>query len=649
MGIRQGNSRKVAGKVLDRFLAGLMPRLLANRKPVVVLSQLGLVAVAYFSALFMALGVAQPYPWRKALISFVVVLAVRLAAMAYFRLFHGLWRYVTPYDLLQVLKATTVGSLLFVPVGLFVFGRSEFPARVALLDWLLVNVSLGGIRVLVRLTLERMDQTNSKQPQRKPMLIVGAGDAGAVLCKQAITSHDFTHTPVAFVDDSPGMLKTEISGVRVQGTIQDIPALVRRYAIDTIVIAIPSAPPDEVRRIVTYCQQSGAQYRILPGTQDVLEGKVSIRSLREIHPADLLGRPQARMDMGLITKAIKGESILITGAAGSVGSELARQIASLEPGSLALIDRAENGLLSTEAELNDRFRLGDRLVSRVVDVTDETHMMRVMSEFKPRIVLHAAAYKHVRFMEQSPAQAIVNNVWGARIAALAAERAGVEEFVLVSTDKAVNPTSVMGASKRAAELLVKDLSRSSRMAFITVRFGNVIGSEGSVVPIFTRQIANGGPVTVTHQDVKRFFMSIPEAAGLILQAAAAGGNGDCFVLDMGEQIRIATLAETMISLAGYVPLRDIKIVYTGLLPGEKMEEELVGPGESLVPTRFPKLLLVRGAPPREDVTKQLTDLCIAAPQLTQEQIKSRLHDIIPEYTAANSSGPHASPPGLGGR
>lgn len=631
MGIRQVNSRSVAGKVLDRFLAALMPLLLANRKPVVVLSQLGLVAAAYFSALFMALGLSQPYPWRKALISFAVLLALRLAAMAYFRLFQGLWRYVTLFDLVQVLKATTVSSLLYVPVGLFVFGRSEFSARVALLDWLLVNVSLGGIRLLVRMVLERMDQTSSKPLQRKPMLIVGAGDAGAMLCKQALASHDFTHTPVAFVDDAPGKLNTEISGVRVRGATEDIPAVVRRYAIDTIVIAIPSAPPDEVRRIVTYCQQSGAQYRILPGTRDVLEGKVSIRSIREIHPADLLGRPEARMDIGIITKAIKGESVLITGAAGSIGSELARQIASMEPGGLVLIDRAENGLLSTEAELNTSFRLGDRLASRVVDVTDEPHMVRVMSEFKPKIVLHAAAYKHVRFMEHSPAQAIVNNVWGVRVAAVAAERAGVETFVLVSTDKAVNPTSVMGASKRAAELLVKDLSRSSRMAFITVRFGNVIGSDGSVFQTFARQIASGGPVTVTHEHVKRFFMSIPEAAGLILQAAAVGDNGDCFVLDMGEQVPLKTLAETMISLAGYVPRRDMKIVYTGLLPGEKMEEELVGQGESLVPTRFQKLLLVRGGLPREDSTKEVTDLCLAAPRLTQGEIKARLHDIIPEY------------------
>ena len=531
-------------------------------------------------------------PFDLVLKTLPLLIVVRMGALAIFRLYGGLWGYVSVLGLFQIIKATTVSSLAFAALEIAIFGLEDFPRSVFVLDWIGSIFVLSGVRLFVRLVREQFWPIRGRVRSYRRLLIVGAGDAGAELCKQTLSGRAFRFNPVAFVDDDPNKVGASILGVPIAGRYKDIPRVLNEYSVDTAVIAMPSMSLLDRRSVVEVCQQAGVPFKILPATSDLLDDVVNITRIRDVDPVDLLGRSPARLDRAAIQSFIRGKRILVTGAAGSVGSELARQIGGLQPELLLLVDHSENPLLFVEAELRATFR--DILViAQISDITDEEEIRGLMAEHRPQILFHAAAHKHVPFMERTPGEAVKNNVGGTYVVAKCAQEVGMETFLLVSTDKAVNPSSVMGATKRLTELIAQELNAKGSTRFMSVRFGNVLGSNASVVPIFKQQVANGGPVTVTHPSAERYFMSVSEAAGLILQAGSVGTGGETFVLDMSEPIRIVALAETLITLSGLKPYEDIDIVFTGLRPGEKLSEELHFDGEEIQPTRHEKLLVLK--------------------------------------------------------
>ena len=614
------------------------------RRPLVVGVQLVLVVASFLASFILADGLSTGLSGTLVIQALAILLPLRLGSMLYFRLFHGLWRYVGTQDLVQITKAATASSLVFAPVAVVLFGFDTFLTRVLFLDWAGNIFLLGGIRLAARALRERIRPAGPVAAQARRLLIVGAGDAGAMLCSQALTSPELRFTPVAFVDDDSRKAGTAILGIPIAGTSSDIPRIVAERRVETIVIAIPSAAPEEMRALVELCQRSGVPFKTLPPMPEMLEQSVYVRRIREVDLADLLGRPQAKLDRTGIQKLVRGARVLVTGAAGSVGSELARQIAPLEPELLVLVDRAENPLRLLQTELAATGAEPSACHAEIVDVTDEQAVGGLMERHRPQLVFHAAAYKHVTFMEQAPAGAVRNNIGGTHVVAHAAQAAGVSKFVLVSTDKAVNPSSVMGVTKRVAELMMTEMNRQGPTRFIAVRFGNVLGSAGSVVPVFKEQIARGGPVTVTHPDARRYFMSLSEAAELIMQAAATGGGGECFVLEMGEPVKIVEIAETLISLSGLRPHEDIPIVFTGLQHGEKMSEELHGSGETLEPTGNEKLRVVRLHDAPRDVLQEALRLCDEVSGLGPGEIVARLRALVPEYEPALAPKPAQQPP-----
>ena len=610
-------------------------RLAHIRRPyrllLVVVGHLALFVLSYVASFVLRLDFnVGEIPADLLLKSLPILVLVRTGGMALFGLHKGLWRYVGVVDLLQIMKATTVTSLAFSLLMLVIFGFSGFPLSVIIMDWAGNVFLLGGVRLSIRVIRERIVQPSSVRGRLKRMLIVGAGDAGAALCRQAMNNPAFRFRPVAFVDDNPNKVGTSILTVPVVGTCDELPSVVKEYQIDAVVIAIPSATGAEMRRLVDTCHKAGISPQILPATPDILEGRVTISRIREVDPIDLLGRAPARLDRAVLGEFVRGKRIVITGGAGSVGSELVRQIAEFNPAFVVVIDRAENPLYFADAEFRATFP-DLCIVSRVLDVTDGVEMKSVMTKYEPQVLFHAAAHKHVPLMEDSPREAIKNNVVGTYVLAKAAIDVGVENFTLVSTDKAVNPSSVMGAAKRVAELLIQELNALGPTRFVAVRFGNVLGSNASVVPIFKTQIARGGPVTVTHPEAKRFFMSLSEAAGLILEATAIGEGGEIFSLDMGDQIRIVTLAETLITLSGLQPYEDINIVFTGLRPGEKLSEELSLEGEDVQPTGYEKLMVLKGDYEANEITSKVEGLVESLSNQESEQSLLWLQQLVPEY------------------
>jgi len=425
-------------------------------------------------------------------------------------------------------------------------------------------------------------------PTAQRVLVVGAGNAGELLARDLLANPSYNYRPVAFVDDDPIKQKAKIHGIPVAGAIRDIGRVTERLEAKEIIVAIPSATPQLMQRILAASEACRVPIKTLPNVKQLLDSAVSMRQVRPVSLEDLLQREPIRTDLQELHPLLEGKRVLVTGAGGSIGSELCRQIARYKPALLVLFERHENSLYALDLELRETYpQVPTKTI--VGDATVPELVADVFRTCAPQLIFHAAAHKHVPLMEHNPGEAVRNNVVGTRIVGEAALSAGVEQFVLISTDKAVNPASVMGATKRIAEYVVQDLNRRSRTQFTVVRFGNVLGSNGSVVPIFTEQIRRGGPVTVTHPEIKRFFMTIPEAVQLVLQASVMGQGGDVFVLDMGEQIRVADLARNMILLSGRIPDQDIKIVYTGLRPGEKMYEELFDCDERVEPTAHDKI------------------------------------------------------------
>ncbi len=561
-----------------------------NNRLLAIIYDFALVPVAWIGAYWLRfnLGSIPKGYLESAAYNLWIVVLVQLLSFHYFGLYRGVWRFASIPDLVRIAKAVLVG-VAFSATWIFLMSRMEgVPRSIFPLYGLLLFTMLGAGRLLVRWF---KDHRVSIRGGRR-VLVVGAGQAGEMLVRDLLRRHDESYEPVGIVDDDIKKQGREIHGVRVLGGCDEISDFADRLDIDFIVLAVPSATSRQMRRLVKLCEKSEVPFRSVPPFHRLMSGQVTMNELREVSIDDLLGRESVKLDWTSIMNELGSKSVLVTGAGGSIGSELCRQIAKLEPSKLILFDNCEFNLYTVEMQLQNSFP--DLVINRYLnDVGDVAAVERVFRESKPQVVFHAAAYKHVPMLENQIREAAKNNIQGTRVVAEMADHFGCEAFVMISTDKAVNPANVMGASKRAAEIYCQNLNNQSSTRFVTVRFGNVLGSAGSVVPLFRQQIEAGGPVTVTHREITRYFMTIPEACQLILQAGAMGSGGEIFVLDMGEPIKISYLAEQMIRLSGKVPDEDIDIVYTGLRPGEKLYEELFHEKEALQSTGHAKILLAR--------------------------------------------------------
>jgi FlaA1/EpsC-like NDP-sugar epimerase len=548
-----------------------------------------------------------------------------------FGLYRGVWRFASLPDLTRIIKAIATGTLLSLGLLFLMTGLQNIPRSVFPLYTLLMLFTLGGSRLIYR----RLKDKRYFPHTGHRVLIVGAGRAGESLVRDLLRDEKRSYTPVAFVDDDENNQGRELHRIRVVGTGNDIPEVVRRYAIDMILIALPSANASQMRRIVALCESTKKPVRTLPGMNDLVSGLVSIKNLREISLEDLLGRDPVTLDWEGISSALAHKVVLVSGGGGSIGSELCRQIIKCNPRQLIILDNSEYNLFCIQQELSS-YAHTISIEYQLMDLCDDKAIPHLIGKVKPHIIFHAGAYKHVPLLEPQIRAAVKNNILGTYPIAKAAITHRVEKFVLVSTDKAVNPTNVMGATKRVAELVCQHFNAFEQTRFITVRFGNVLGSRGSVVETFKEQLEKGGPITVTHPEVMRYFMTIPEASQLILQALAIGEGGELFVLDMGEPIKIRYLAEQMISLAGKQKDRDIRIEYIGLRPGEKLYEELFHAREQLAITTHAKILK---AHPRLVDHKRFEKNIIALQQAVDEcndlGVHRLLKECVPELTDLN--------------
>ena len=549
------------------------------------------------------------------------------------------WRYVSIREAVRILQAISFTILVLAAVHLVLAGfggHSRFvviPFGVLAMDFALALLGLVGVRALVRICNEAMRGDGSKKPkERRKTILIGAGQAGVLVAKEVATWGVLGIDPVGFVDDDPVKTGRTVHGLEVLGTIADLPKVCRDTGADQALIAIANSSGRVIRRIRDICQDAGVETKIIPGLFEIVGGKVNLQRIRNVAIDDLLGREPVELDERLIAAKLKNRSVLVTGAGGSIGSELCRQVCRFEPSELILVEQAENSLFHIHSELTAAAP-EIKLVPYIADICDQGRIEQILASHRPVAVFHAAAHKHVPMMEWNSGEAIKNNVLGTKLVADLAGRFGVERFIMISTDKAVNPTSVMGASKRVAEMYVQALSTSSQTAFVTVRFGNVLGSAGSVVPLFKQQIAAGGPVTVTDPEMRRYFMTIPEASQLVLQAGAMGDGGEIFVLDMGSPIKIVDLARDLIQLSGLEPDVDIEIEFTGLRPGEKLFEELSLADESTGKTKHPKIYTGRLMPhASKDVDRWIDRLRqLSAAEADAEQIRAALREIVPEY------------------
>jgi FlaA1/EpsC-like NDP-sugar epimerase len=613
---------------IERFLESpLGANLLKYRRFIIVSSQLILVGIAYYASFLLRFDF-ELSGYYKGVFAKSLPFLILIKAIVFFLLdlYRGWWRYVGMDDLMDILKACAVSGLLFFPVAYVAFG-STFPRSIFVLDFALCFLFVGGIRFLIR-AFREYARILPKGPSTNA-LIYGSREIGVELLKEIKATPQTRIDVIGFIDDFAPKKGFKIHGVPILGGQEEIPEILTRYSVDEIIITTPSLKAKELKALINRFQEANVRFKIVPPMADILTDKVSVRHLRDVQVEDLLGRESIQLDTDRICAGISDRVVMITGAGGSIGSELARQVAAFQPAELILFERNENNLFLIQWELERNFP-ELHLCTVIGDILDNTILERVMSQHKPDVVYHAAAYKHVPMMETHPLEAIRNNVMGTRNVAEMAVKHKVSQFVLISTDKAVRPTNVMGMTKRVAEKLATCFQKAKgKTRFISVRFGNVMGSTGSVIPLFTRQINEGGPVTVTHPDAMRYFMTIPEAVQLVMQAAAMGDGGEIFILEMGEQIRILDLARNLIRLSGLEPERDIEIVFTGLRPGEKLSEELWDNDEGVGKTAHEKIKLVRGNGKvnRAAVTRQVERMLGAVDEALVDQALLLLREL----------------------
>jgi FlaA1/EpsC-like NDP-sugar epimerase len=612
-----------------KFLSAILHK----RFCLILLFKVALISVSFLLAFLLCFDLhTVQADWALFERLIVPVLLIKLVVFWAMGLNHGWWRYVSISDVFNLFLANlTASSIAFFYVAIGP-GLAGVPRSLFLLDVMICFLIGCGIRIITRAWRENYFPMGSAPNDcGKRVLIVGAGSAGQMIVKEMRVNPALKISVVGFIDDDPTKLNQHFQGFPVLGYRTDLAEMCRKYDIEEVIIAIPSATGSQLRRIVDSCRSARVTFKTLPGVGELIDGRVTVQQIKDVDLEDLLGREPVTLDEAGISSYLKGKRILVTGAAGSIGSEICRQIAPFQPERLILFDKAETPMFFLERELRQRFP--DLPLTPVMgDIRHRTHTTSVLDEHRPEVVFHAAAYKHVPMMEANPEAAANNNVRGTKILADAAHSFGVQRFVMISTDKAVNPTNVMGASKRAAELYVQSLAGFSKTRFVTVRFGNVLGSNGSVIPIFREQIEKGGPVTVTDPEVIRYFMTIPEASQLVLQAGSMGKGGEIFLLDMGEPIKIVTLAEEMIRLSGFRPYEDIDIVFTGLRPGEKLFEELLLAGEGIQPTAHKKIMVARAE--KHDwkfLNQKIDDLYNATQMLEPRQVLKTLREIVPEF------------------
>ena len=569
-----------------------------------------------------------------------LIIPWKISCFMLFKVYRGMWRYSGIEDLLNLVKATFLSSCTIISAILFLYYFRGFPRSVFVIDAVLTLLLIGGLRLAIRLYMQRPNFSKNKHQflrllgnknNLKRMIIIGAGDAGEKMLRELLDNPRLAYHIVGFLDDDYRKHGMQIHGVPVLGDVDDLASLVKHYEIDEILIAISSASGKEMRRVVDGCEATGVKFKTIPGIGELIDGRVSVKAIRDVAYEDLMGRQPIRMETEKIASYIKNESILVTGAGGSIGSELCRQIARFYPSSLILLDCTENNLYQIEMEFSGTYS-HLKYIPVLGNILNQGLLDKTFQKYHPQVVFHAAAYKHVPMMELNPCEAVFTNIKGTQNLLGVAQNNGVERFVFVSTDKAVRPANVMGASKRVAELLIQAHSTRNHTRFMSVRFGNVIGSSGSVIPLFRKQIEKGGPVTITHPEITRFFMTIPEAAQLILQAGAMGEGGEIFILEMGTPIKILDLAKDLIRLSGFEPDRDIEIKFTGLRPGEKLYEELITEGEGIVPTRHEKILVLRGEPcSLKWLSVKIEELRSLAEKQDAVGIIRKLKEILPEY------------------
>lgn len=559
-----------------------------------------------------------------------LVVAIQLSANWTFGVYKRLWRYTGLTEVMELGVSVMVGLLVILTMrklGLLSVENNQLSYGIIFVNSCVCFLALVGPRVLRRLMTEHSQRKHWRQPVRKRVLVVGAGDAGMMVLRELNMRSNGVDV-VGLIDDDPAKVRKRIGAITVFGTTAELPKYIENLFIDQVIIAMPSAPPSETRRIVEMCRQAEVETRILPGLFELIDGKVSINQLREVSLEDLLGRDPVKLDQESIAGYIAGRSVLVTGAGGSIGSELCRQIMRFNPHRLILLGKGENSIFTIQQELNRKLD-GVELIPVIADVRDQVRMKAIFEQFKPNVVFHAAAHKHVPLMEANVAEAVHNNVFGTKCVAELSASFGVETFVLVSSDKAVNPTSVMGATKRTAELVIQDLAAITDTKYVAVRFGNVLASRGSVIPLWKQQISQGGPVTVTHPEATRYFMLIPEAVQLILQAGALGNGGEIFVLDMGKPVKILDLANDLIRFSGLSPGTDIEVQFIGMRPGEKLYEELLTQEEGLTQTSYEKIFIGKPQPiDREGLQKVVDRLRTGAAAGDDPALRSELNQLV---------------------
>ncbi|MFO8056550.1 MAG: nucleoside-diphosphate sugar epimerase/dehydratase [bacterium] len=608
--------------------------ILQHRRLAIILYHLFLFAAAYWLSFALRFDLQIPEHFLALFtLTLPLTLLIKYIIFDRFGLFQGWLRYVGMKDLSSIIQAALVSALVLMTIGYIFFKDHPFPRSIPILDFVMVVALVGGSRFAIRAyregALENLIKWGDSEQTR--ILVIGAGDAGESLVREIQKRPELNYHIVGYLDDSLYKQGARIHGVRVLGGIEEIKAISEKYEVDELFLAVPSASRSQMKRIVDLCEQVALPMRTIPGMDQLIDGKVTVSQLREVQLEDLLGRDPVELDRMAIGDYLHDKKVLVTGAAGSIGSEICRQVLAFEPSQLILVDHHENGIFEMSQELKgSTSRAGIRMF--VADVTDKNRMAAIFRETTPEVVFHAAAYKHVPVMEENPAEAVKNNIGGSRLVADLCDLTGVRRAVMISTDKAINPTSVMGATKRIAERYVQFLSKKSETKYITVRFGNVLGSAGSVIPIFKKQIQNGGPVTVTHREMTRFFMTISEASQLVLQAGSMGRGGEIYVLDMGDPVRIYDLAESMIKLSGYKPEEDIKIECIGARPGEKLYEELYLDNELHSKTSHPKVFTrncVDEFP--HDFIEKIEELLDLADTSMDGNLKITMAELVPEY------------------
>ncbi|KTD41967.1 polysaccharide biosynthesis protein [Legionella parisiensis] len=606
-----------------------------HKKTPVFLCDIFAIPVAWYAAHWLRYNM-QPFPKILAsshsILALALLTVIQVSCYFYFKTYRGLWRFFSLNDVVRILKATLTTTVLGISVLYATSMLHELPRSVFPLYCMILTTMLCSCRLLRRIYWDKRAR-GSKATEIKRVLIIGAGMAGEGLARDLKRSNRYR--PIGFIDDNVAKRGLEVHGIPVLGTSSQIVERVHKYKIDLIFIAIPSASSSVMRRIVTCCEESQTPFSTLPSLNALASGRVEVNALRPVNIEDLLGRDQVNLQWDRLSAGLAGKRVLVTGGGGSIGSELCRQILALKPKSLAIVENSEFNLYQIELELKQNFP-DIPLELKLISVTDEVAINHLFTEFLPEIVFHAAAYKHVPLLQDQIRVAVMNNVLGTQVVAKASVAVNVEKFILISTDKAVNPTNIMGTTKRVAEIYCQNLDGRAKTQFITVRFGNVLGSAGSVVPLFQKQLQSGGPIKVTHPDMQRYFMTIPEASQLILQAMVNGKGGEIFVLDMGEPVKISYLAEQMIRLAGKEPGKDIMIEYTGLRPGEKLFEELFHESEQLASTEHEKLFKAKVRELNwEELIQTMRLLNTACEENQADELFILLKSLVPELNTTS--------------